>query len=67
MGRGHGSATWVLAKFALYGLTPKVDRKTKQTYLKPGAELKLREMLAFFRRNEPFRWMPGPYEKAPGW
>jgi len=45
----------------------KVDQRSHQTALLPGAEDKLPAVVAFFQRNEPFEWKPGPYKKAPGW
>ena len=58
---------WVLAIMNEFGMSPKVNSRTKETSLLPGAEEKLSAIVEFFRRNEPFEWKPGPYKKAPGW
>lgn len=60
---------WVLAIMNEYGVTSKVDRRTKETSLLPRPDLdaKLGEVIRFFEKNEPFEWRPGEYKRAPGW
>jgi hypothetical protein len=57
---------WVLSMMNQYRMIEKVDQRTHQTALLPGARLKLSAVVDFFRSNEPFEWKPGPYKKAPG-
>jgi hypothetical protein len=58
---------WVLAKMNELEMIPKVDGRTRETKLLPGAEEKLQQVIEFFQSNEPFEWKPGQYKKAPGW
>ena len=60
---------WVLAIMNQFGMTTKVDRRTKETSLlpKPDQDARFAEVVRFFEKNEPFEWKPGEYKKAPGW
>jgi hypothetical protein len=58
---------WVLSMMNQFGMIEKVDQRTHQTALLPGAGEKLQTVVDFFRANEPFEWKPGPYKKAPEW
>jgi hypothetical protein len=59
---------WVLAIMNEFEMCPKVNSRTKETSLLPGAEKRLSAVVEFFQRNEPFEWRPGArYKKAPGW
>ena len=59
---------WVLARMNKpFGMIPPVNHRSRQTSLWPGADKKLSAVVEFFKRNEPFKWEPGPYKKAPGW
>jgi hypothetical protein len=59
--------TWVLSMMNQIWNDRKVDQRTHETALLPGADVKLPAVVDFFRSNEPFEWKPGSYKKAPGW
>jgi hypothetical protein len=60
---------WVLAIMNEFGMTTKVDRRTKETSLLPKSDLdaRLGEVVRFFEKNEPFEWKSGEYKKPSGW
>ena len=58
---------WVLEKMNAEGMTSKVNSRTKETSVLPNAKEKLKAVVEFFKRTEPFKWEPGSYIKAPGW
>ena len=58
---------WVLATMNDFDMISKVDSRTRETSLLPGAEERLAAVVEFFQRNEPFEWRPGPYKKARSW
>jgi len=59
---------WVLSLMNQWNMTTPVNRQTKKTSLKPGAEAILPRLHAEMLETEPRVWAPDDkYEKAPAW